>query len=69
MKDLKMCSFRLETSLFSNFKDFCTRNNITIKETLTKCIDLLLEADNNEQLELELMKEDEETRRNLMERI
>ena len=45
MKDLKMCSFRLDSDQFSNFKDFCTRNNITIKETLTKCIDLLLEAD------------------------
>ena len=45
MKDLKMCSFRLDSIQFSNFKGFCTRNNITIKETLTKCIDLLLEAD------------------------
>lgn len=48
MKDLKMCSFRLESDLFSEFKGFCTRNNITIKETLTKVINLLLEADNNE---------------------
>lgn len=48
MKSQKMCSFRLEFELFANFKDFCTRNNITIKETLTKCISLLLEADKNE---------------------
>lgn len=45
MKDLKMCSFRLNSNVFTDFKDFCTRNNITIKETLTKCIGLLLEAD------------------------
>ena len=45
MKKLKMCSFRLDESVFSEFKDFCTRNNITIKESLTKVIELVLEAD------------------------
>ena len=45
MKKPKMCSFRLESSVFSNFKDFCTRNNITIKDSLTKMIELILEAD------------------------
>ena len=45
MKDLKMCSFRLEKSVFSEFKAFCTRNNVTIKQSLTKVIELLLEAD------------------------
>jgi len=48
MKDLKMCSFRLEPSVFISFKDFCARNNITIKETLTKVIELLLEAEGSE---------------------
>lgn len=45
MKDLKMCSFRLEKSTFEKYKDFCTRNNITIKDSLTKVIKLLLEAE------------------------
>ena len=40
-----MCSFRLEESVFAEFKDFCTRNNITIKDSLTKMIELILEAD------------------------
>lgn len=40
-----MCSFRLEKSTFEQYKAFCTRNNITIKESLTKVIELILEAD------------------------
>ncbi len=50
MKDQKMCSFRLESTKFVNFKDFCARNNITMKDVLTKYVDLTLEA---EQLEKE----------------
>ncbi len=48
MEKLKMCSFRLESELFTNFKDFCTRNKVTIKGSLTKVIELLLEAEVNE---------------------
>ena len=44
-KDLKVCSFRLEPSKLSEFKAFCTRNKITIRDSLTKVINLLLEAD------------------------
>jgi len=49
MKDLKMCSFRLNSEIFDNFKDFCTRNNITMRQTLTKFVNLVLEADRIEQ--------------------
>ena len=48
MKNLKMCSFRLEESVFSDFKDFCTRNNITIKDSLTKVIEIILQANGRE---------------------
>lgn len=44
-KDLKMCSFRVKPKLMIEFKEFCTRNNVTIKQSLTKVIELLLEAD------------------------
>ena len=48
MENPKMCSFRLEKSTFEKYKAFCTRNNITIKESLTKVIELVLEADGSE---------------------
>jgi len=49
MKDQKMLSFRVDSKLHVEFKEFCTRNNITIKNSLTKVIKLLLEADKNEE--------------------
>lgn len=48
MKDLKMCSFRMKPDLFISFKDFCTRNQTTIKDTLTKLIEVVLEAETTE---------------------
>ena len=48
MKDQKMLSFRVNSTLHEDFKSFCTRNEVTIKESLTKVIKLLLEAEENE---------------------
>ena len=49
MKDQKMLSVRLDSTKFLSFKDFCTRNNITMKDAITKYVDLTLEADLHEQ--------------------
>ncbi len=45
---MKMVSFRLNPKLMMNFKKFCTKNNITIKQSLTKVIEVLLEAERSE---------------------
>lgn len=52
MKDQKMLSFRVDSSLHVDFKEFCTRNDVTIKDSLTKVIKLLLEAEGNEMGEI-----------------
>jgi len=51
MKDQKMLSIRLDSAKFDNFKDFCTRNEISMKHVITKYVDLTLEADKLEQSE------------------
>lgn len=44
-KHMKMVSFRLNPKLHVDFKEFCTRNDVTIKDSLTKVIKILLEAE------------------------
>jgi len=51
MKDQKMLSVRLDSAKFISFKDFCTRNNITMRDVIDKTIDLILQAEKQEQSE------------------
>ena len=51
MKDQKMLSIRLDSEKFISFKDFCTRNNFTMKDVITKYVELTLEAEQHEQRE------------------
>ena len=60
MKDQKMLSFRVDSKLHVDFKDFCTRNGLTIKNALTKIIEILLEADETDG------KENEKNSENLL---
>jgi len=50
MKDQKMLSFRVNSELHISFKDFCTRNNTTIKDALTKMMNLILDAEKQEEI-------------------
>ena len=51
MKDQKMLSVRIASSKFTDFKDFCTENDLTMKDVITKLVDLTLEARKYEKAE------------------
>lgn len=49
MKDQKMLSVRLDSEKFISFKDFCTRNNVSMRDVISTTVDIILEAEKHEQ--------------------
>ena len=45
MKDSKIISFRIESDLRLELKEFCARNKLSTKDVLVPCIELILESD------------------------
>ena len=45
MTESKIISFRVNSDLRTEFKEFCARNELSTKQVLVPCIELILESE------------------------